>query len=101
MARELFPLERLMLLHLSKPSYEFGADMSDATGVFGVYTMGHKKWPAAHNCMAFIALRGLEVRGLVVWSGQSRALKHWGWHYGLWRLTDEGKALAKKLGGHP
>lgn len=93
----LYPLERLMLLHLRRFG-DFPADMAEAAGVFGVYTSGHRKWPDARNCMAIIALEGLERHGLVIWSGQSRALGHRGWYGGLWRLTDGGKALAEEIG---
>lgn len=99
--RNLFPLERLMLMHLNRAQFKLGADLTDATTVFGVHTGGHKKWADAHYCMAFIALRGLESRGLAAWSGQSRALGHRGYHYGLWKVTDKGAKLAAELVGQP
>lgn len=79
-----------MLLHM-RSFGDLPLDITDATGGFGVHVGGHAKWANAHNCMAFIALRGLERRGLVAWSGSSRALGQLGWHGGLWRLTEEGK----------
>lgn len=100
--RDLFPLEHLMLQHIcGSDRYNTGADMADASGFMRGFTFGHRKWIDAQYCVAFIALRGLEEHGYVTWSGGSRALGRRGWHGGLWKPTDAGKAAARALEGTP
>jgi hypothetical protein len=94
--RELLPLEKLMLKHLCDGGrYLNGADLTDASMFFGVHTWGHKKWTGAQLCVTWMALRSLEEKGFVTWKGQSRALGHLGYHYGVWTPTEEGIEAAK------
>ena len=98
MTEELFPIEKLMLLHFKKKG-PVPLDMADAVGAFNCLIFGHKKWLNAQYCMAFMALEGLKKKELVTWKGQSRALGHQGWHGGLWKITDKGKDVIKELTG--
>ena len=94
-SRDLFPLEKLMLAHIcGSERFNLGADLHDATGFFGVFTGGHRKWADAQYCVTWMALRSLEEAGYVTWSGQSRALGNRGYHYGLWKPTEAGKNAA-------
>lgn len=94
--RELFPMEKLLLAYLCKGRrFQNGADLTDCSSFFGVWTVGHAKWTSAQLCVTFMTLRGLERAGYVTWKGKSRALGRDGYHYGLWTLTEEGMEAAK------
>ena len=95
--RGLYPLERLMLQHIcGTDKYKLGADISDASGFMGPFTFGHRKWTDAQYCVTWMALKGLEEQGYVTWAGASRALGKQGWHGGLWKPSEAGRAAAQK-----
>ena len=94
--RELLPMENLMLKHVCTERFRMcGADLTDASGFFGVHTWGHRKWVDAQLCVTWMALRSLEEKGFLEWRGQSRALGHRGYHYGIWTPTEAGMEAAK------
>ena len=96
-SRKLFPLEKMMLAHLcGSDRFDRGADLTDATNFVGVFHFGHRKWVDAQYCVAWIALQSLEEMGYLTWTGESRALGHRGYHYGLWKPTEAGKAAARQ-----
>jgi hypothetical protein len=90
---DIFPLQKLLLLHLAKKGdrrFSLRHDMTDAMSFIGAYHMGHKKWHDAQTCVTWLALDGLTQSGFLDCQAQSKALGRQGYHYGLWQITEEG-----------